>query len=349
MTLMLHAANIAEKPLLSQHCLLHAGLSGHGLKRRYSSSPPPAADVGSSSQHEADAHAHAKRLHRANPTHPQHRYTDAQRAAMVCAAAAAMGQLGVQGTTEAVVRRARQLLLDGSIPLADAGPANEWIKSNNCAADIRRFYEEFVAYGTVRAADISVVNHQHAGQNAARVTEAEMDECIQGIIQADAAGLWLHNREVAATHVPAITAVLEKHGITGNHLFRLLQAHNSNLKVLVIAEPRLPLPDDVKAQRLSYANRMLNLTRPVLDRLVGIGQKKIMVRPETTIKSWAIQGHTSKEARITNPLLDDAHKGWALYYYLAVSPVVGPVLIKPMTGCRGTGVQPSGYQVNHMV
>lgn len=258
-----------------------------------------------------------------------------------------MGQLGKTEADEEVVTRARQLLRDGKVPNTGAGLPHNWLSSRNTGESIRRFLNEYVQYGTSRAADIGAINHGHARQHMDRVSEADMDDCLQGIIQATDAGLWLHSREVAATHVPAIQAVLQKYGITTNHLFRLLQAHDSHLRVLVIAEPKPPFTDDAKKAHLQHVAHMRGLRKETLDRYVWIDQKKVRVVPEGSIKGWAVQGHVSKEAIITNPLLDQQHKGWSLYYYLAVNSIVGAVLIKPMTGCHGAGVEPTEYLVSY--
>jgi hypothetical protein len=55
----------------------------------------------------------------------------------------------------------------------------------------------------------------------------------------------------------------------------------------------------------------------------------------------------NNEATITHPLLDPAHMGWALFYYIAGHSVVGPVLIKSMTGCRGARVEATTYKVSY--
>jgi hypothetical protein len=76
-------------------------------------------------------------------------------------------QVGQELTREAV-HRAVQLLEGGHVLLPGVGHGKEWLHhGHNISSDIRRFYDEFMGYGTVRAADFRAM-----GQAKARMTRA---------------------------------------------------------------------------------------------------------------------------------------------------------------------------------
>jgi hypothetical protein len=264
---------------------------------------------------------------------------------MIHAVIQAMGQQEEQQVTKKVASAARNLLLQGKVPVEGAAAANQWLHKEHATEDLRRYYSDFVTYGTGRRADVFHESHPHESS----VSEEELQECIQAISDAVASGAWLHNREVVSSTVPEVQQVLEQHGITTNHLFRLMQSYDKRLKVLVVAETKRPFTEQEKAERLQYIAQMQQLTEAELHRFIWIDQKIVYIKPEGNIKSWGVKGETNKSALATTPLLDASHKGWRIYYYIAVSPILGPVLMKRMTGCTGRGIGPSEYIVSDQV
>jgi hypothetical protein len=89
----------------------------------------------------------------------------------------------------------------------------------------------------------------------------------------------------------------------------------------------------------------MSMDTAYLKRLVFIDAKKIYIKPEGTIKSWALKGVTNRSTVITSPLLNNKHRGWCLNYYIAVNAAIGPVRLKLVTGGRGAGILPSKYKV----
>lgn len=308
--------------------------------------------------------AAAGRVQHPAPKRARKSYTAAQRTAMCTAVSTALALLrfsvGVVGQAyqalQSAVTKAPYMLpkpvADLAVSLLRAGDvlpgvekAGTWLGSHNAHRDVRYWWRHWCEHGHLGQA-----TSNRPGRRKYNVTAAELDACIEGIIDT-------HVSSVAGAGwmVPAMRDVIKRTRIPVKYLWRQMKARVPQLGSYMRRWCKSQLTRQQRIDRVDYCRSMLSHGGPrrrgggvlrYLMRVLWIDQKIVYTKPATHSKLLGLSG-----ARGVAPhpsLLYGRHyQGWCLYYYSCVNGYLGPVALRVMVpGTRGPQLQKPKYLVS---